>query len=58
MRRAAIIEAARHAVAVCNYLEQARIDAARGKRHMAFWCMDMAANHRRRYVAARRLVAA
>lgn len=50
-RTALIVEAARHALSVCNYVEQAGIDAARGKRHMAFWCLDMAARHRGLYAA-------
>jgi hypothetical protein len=52
-RRLQILEASRHQVAAVNYCEQSRIDAARGKRDMAFWCLDMAARHRRRYVNAR-----
>jgi hypothetical protein len=47
------MEASRHQVAAVNYCEQSRIDANRGKRGMAFWCLDMAARHRRRYVNAR-----
>lgn len=52
-----IAEAARHQLAVMNYCDQSKADAARGKRHMAFWCLDMAASHRRRYVAARAAIA-
>jgi hypothetical protein len=48
-----MVEAARHAASVVNYIEQAGIDAKRGKRHMAFWCLDMAARHRLRYIAER-----
>jgi len=48
-----IKEAARHLAAFLYYCDQARKDAARGKRGMAFWCLEMAANHRRRYAAAR-----
>jgi hypothetical protein len=52
-----IAEAARQSAAVLNYCDQARADAERGKRHMAFWCLDMAAQHRRRYIAARAAIA-
>lgn len=52
-----IAEAARHQLAAMNYCEQSKADAARGKRHMAFWCLDMAASHRRRYVLARAAIA-
>lgn len=52
-RKALMLEASRHQVAVINYCEQARADSERGKRHMAFWCLDMAARHRRRYLEAR-----
>jgi hypothetical protein len=52
-KRTQILEASRHQVAVINYCEQARIDANRGKRDMAFWCLDMAARHRRHYIKAR-----
>ena len=52
-----ILEASRHQVAVINYCEQASKDAARGKRHMAFWCLDMAAAHRRHYIVARAAIA-
>jgi hypothetical protein len=48
-----MVEAARHAASVVNYIEQAAIDAERGKRHMAFWCLDMAARHRQHYAAER-----
>lgn len=54
---ALIAEASRHQVAVVNYCEQAHADAGRGKRHMAFWCLDMAALHRRHYAAARAAIA-
>jgi hypothetical protein len=56
-RRHLIAEASRHSVAVVNYCEQAQADVRRGKRHMAFWCLDMAAKHRRRYIAARAALA-
>lgn len=52
-----IAEALRHQVAVINYCDQSRADASRGKRHMAFWCLDMAALHRRRYAVARAAIA-
>lgn len=56
-RRRLIAEASRHQVAVINYCEQAAADSSRGKRHMAFWCLDMAATHRRRYAEARAAIA-
>jgi hypothetical protein len=46
-------EAARHLAAFLYYCDQSQVDAERGKRHMSFWCLEMAANHRRRYAAAR-----
>ena len=52
-----IVEASRHQVAVINYCEQSRADAERGKRHMAFWCLEMAAAHRRHYVESRAAIA-
>lgn len=52
-----IAEAARHQVAVLNYCDQSKADAARGNRAMSFWCLDMAASHRRRYVQARAAIA-
>jgi hypothetical protein len=48
-----IKEAARHQALVLYYCDQARADARRGKRDMAFWCLRMAANHRRRYITTR-----
>jgi hypothetical protein len=48
-----IKEAARHQALVLYYCDQARADAQRGKRHMAFWCLEMAASHRRRYASTR-----
>ena len=53
-----IAEASRHQMAVLYYCEQSHADAARGKRHMAFWCLDMAAQHRRHYAVTRAAIAA
>ncbi len=38
---------------VLYYLEQSHEDVKRGKRNMAFWCLEMAANHRRHYTTTR-----
>jgi hypothetical protein len=48
-----IKEAARHQAMVLYYLEQSHEDVKRGKRNMAFWCLEMAANHRRHYTTTR-----
>ena len=52
-----IAEALRHQMAVIYYCSQSRADAARGKRDMAFWCLDMAARHRRHYTVTRAAIA-
>ena len=58
MKKLALIkEAARHSAAVLYYLEQSHVDVKQGKRDMAFWSLEMAANHRRRYISTRIAIA-
>jgi hypothetical protein len=50
---ALIKEAARHLASFLNYCDQSRVDASLGKRNMAFWCLEMASTHRRKYAILR-----
>lgn len=46
-----IVNASQHAVAVINCVEMAHDEK---RRDVAFWLLDIAASHRRRYIAERR----
>jgi hypothetical protein len=51
------LQAAEQAAAAAHYCHLSAIEAARGKRDMAFFCLEMAALHRRVYVAKRAALA-
>ena len=50
---ALIKEAARHQALVLYYCDQSKADVNCEKRHMAFWCLEMASAHRRKYAILR-----